>query len=376
MRNACLAALTLAVAYAQNPPLWGDLQAGPYGVGFKASVAFDSTRTYGDAQHRPILLSVWYPALPTPGAGFAYEQYLRVPDVIAMPSFRVRLANFTRQVVCNNLFHKPETALSDDERIAFRTALSTPTAAHADASPVPGPFPVVLYHSGAAGSFEENFVLFEYLASHGYIVVSSAFQSPSPKIISNHIGGIERSGPDLDFIHKQAQRWLNADQTKLAAMGHSAGAQAILQWIGSPNCPARAFVSLDTTMEYDELAKYHRHLRNAIARLTPPRIPVLLFARANPKPSFSAFERYLRHAPRYEAVAADLRHDDFLTHGFLGRLLTHASNAEAVRTSYEEVCHSIRLFLDAAFKGGPSGAFGPNTIDSNSRVYVRYKPPR
>src|SRR5258708_8092522 len=85
------------------------------------------------------------------------------------------------------------------------------TTAHLDAAPAEGAFPVVLYHSGAGGSFEDNSVLFEYLASHGYVVVSRAFQPAFPKFIGNNMGGMERSGPDLDFLAKQTRQWPHAD---------------------------------------------------------------------------------------------------------------------------------------------------------------------
>jgi len=372
-----LALLFSAFAEAQDPLLWGSLEHGPYSIGFQSSIALDGSRKY-DGKARPILLDVWYPASSTPGTGFDYAQYLRVPAVSAHPWFKERLETFIRDVVSDDLFHKKtEAALNMDERSAFEKLLATRTAAHLDAAPLPGPFPVVLYHSGAGGSFEDNSLLFEYLASYGYVVVSSAFESPFPKFIGNNMGGIERSGPDLDFMARQARQWPYADAVKLAAVGHSAGAQNILQWIGSPKCPARAFVSLDTTLEYSpENYKGHKLVRDAIKKLTPPHIPVLLFAQARMHPRFSTFDRYLREAPRYEAEAAELNHDDFLTHGYLGRVLTQMPDAEAVRGSYEEVCRTIRVFLDASLKGDAQAARLLEHPSASSPVSIGYKPAR
>jgi dienelactone hydrolase len=296
--------------------------------------------------------------------------------VNAHPWFRGRLETFVRDVVCDDLFHrKSEAALNEVERAAFDRLLATPTAALLDATPDKGPFPVVLYHSGSGGSFEDNSVLFEYLASNGYVVVSSAFQSVSPKFIGNNVGGIERSGPDLDFIAQHLRKLPYADGSKVAAIGHSAGAQNILQWIGSPKCPARAFVSLDTTLEYTpEDFKGHKLVRNAMRKLIPPRIPVLLFARAMSEPRFNTFDRYLRDAPRYEAEVADVHHDDFLTHGYLGRALMRSPDAEVVRRSYEEVCRTIRTFLDASLKADTQSAHSLEQSVSTSPVLIRYKP--
>ena len=275
MRISCVPLLFAAVVQAQHPFLWGNLEHGSYPVGFQSSIAFDISREYDGRNARPILLDVWYPASNTTETSLAYARYLRVPDVAVHPWFKDRLETFVRDVVCENLFHKKtEAALNRDERAAFDKLLGTQTAAHLDAAAARGRFPVLLYHAGAGGSFEENSVLFEYLASHGYVVVSSAFQSPDPESIGNNVGGIERSGPDLDFIAQQTRQWSYADNAKLAAVGHSAGAQNMLQWIGSPKCPARALVSLDTTLEYTlENENVHNFLRDAMRKLTPPRIP-------------------------------------------------------------------------------------------------------
>lgn len=310
--RALVVAFVAAYAQAQDPLLWGSLKAGPYPVGYQSSIALDGSRTYDGKSARPILLQVWYPAANSDSPKLKYEAYFHVPHLDHYPRLSDKLRSFARDAASNDLFKRPDEALlQPQERAAFHRLLNTPTAAASDAPRAPGSFPVVLYHPGAGGSFEENSVLFEYLASFGYIVVSSAFQSPFADSVSNNVGGIERSGADLTFIAGQAQKWANADPARLAAMGHSAGAQNILQWIGTAHCPDVAVVSLDTTLEYDEFLDWHKDLRAAFKKLEPPNVPVLLLARTNPKPRFSAFNEYLRFAPRYEAEVAELKHDDF-----------------------------------------------------------------
>ena len=328
--------LIAAVAQAQDPMLWGELKPGPHAVGFRSSIAMDASRKY-DGKARPILLDVWYPAAPASIAPLLYEVYLRVPDAPGHPKFKPRLERFIREAIAGDLFHEKTAAL--DLLVALRTT------AHLNAEPAAGRFPVVIYHPGAGGSFEDNSVLFEYLASNGYTVVSSAYQSPFPDKIGNNIGGIERSGPDLTFI---ARRYPDAP---IAVLGHSAGAQNMMQWIGSPECPARAFVSLDTTLEYtEEKFKGHKSVRDALKRLTPPRIPVLLFAQARLNPRFATFDKYLRNSPHEGIAVPDVEHDDFLMHGYLGRTFTSQPNAAAARRAYEEMCRTILAFLDRSSK--------------------------
>jgi dienelactone hydrolase len=374
-----LVALLFAVTLrAGDPLLWGGLEPGPEPVGFHSTVAFDSTRQYDSQPGRPILLQVWYPSLQTAAPAIPYGRYLRVPDVAGHSMFRSRLETLVRDIVSDDLFHKKtEAGLNEQERAAFDRLIGTASSARLDATPARGQFPVVVYHAGARGSFEENFLLFEYLASHGYVVVSSAFQSVYPEVVANNLGGIERSGPDLDFISREIRKWSYADGNRLAAIGHSFGAQLILQWIGGASCPARAFVSLDSTLEYTrENFKGHKPVREALKKLTKPRIPVLLFARNQPdaKPRFSTFDDYLSNCVRYEAAASGVRHDDFLTHGFLGRALMKKAEADVVRRSYEEICRTIRAFLDASLKGDTSAASFLKRSDSSSPVSIRYRP--
>ena len=64
-----------ASARGAGPPDWGTLTPGPYTVGFRSSWRLDPSRAYNRVFHdkstyssgkspRPILINMWYPALP------------------------------------------------------------------------------------------------------------------------------------------------------------------------------------------------------------------------------------------------------------------------------------------------------------------------
>lgn len=376
VRALTLLALCATFAFAQDSLLWGEMTAGPYAVGYRTFFKLDESRDYGGRRGRPILFRVWYPALGSEDAKLAYGEYFEVPPLPQYPGFSERLRSLVRNSASKDLFQREsESLLRPAERAAFQRLLTTRTAAMLDARESLGTFPVVIYHPGAGGSFEENSLLFEYLATFGYIVVSSAYQSPFADSVSNNVGGIERSGPDMAFLVNQARGWRNADASRMAAIGHSAGAQHILQWIGDPRCPLSVAVSLDSTLEYDEFLHLHRHLTAMWKELTPPRIPVMLFARSTPRPKFSAFRDYLRFAPRYEVEVPGLRHDDFLTHGFLGPALLGSGRSKSVREAYQEVCRVVKTFLDTALNPqSAADGFGVRLVHT-SRLVVRHKPP-
>jgi hypothetical protein len=205
-------------------------------------------------------------------------------------------------------------------------------AASGNAPPAPGKFPVILYHPGAEGTFEENSILFEHLASHGYIVISSAYQSADPQHLANNIGSFEEQIVDLAFLQRYAAGLSFADANKTAAIGHSIGAQILLQWIGDPTSPLKAVVSLDTTLEYtpDDFPM-HLSLRDTLRGLRKPEIRVLLAASADRQPNFATFDDYLGKSDRYEVSVKGFTHGDYLTHGVVQR-----GDPETRRT-YEEL---------------------------------------
>src|SRR5262249_27516195 len=130
--------------------------------------------------------------------------------------------------------------------------LSAETFAVKDAPAVDGRFPVVVYHPGLGGSHEDNSVLFEYLASHGYVVLSSAY--PDPEASSVSCGGdLPCSFRDMEVLSCYARVLPYTDADRLASMGHSYGACAVLAWAAEPNSLVRAFVALDSGLEYDSV---------------------------------------------------------------------------------------------------------------------------
>ena len=57
-------------------------------------------------------------------------------------------------------------------------------------------------------------------------------------------------------------------------------------------------------------------------------------------------------------------------------MLTQASDAGAVRRGYQQVCRTIRLFLDATLKGDVQAAKTLEQVADGSPVTVRFQPAR
>jgi dipeptidyl aminopeptidase/acylaminoacyl peptidase len=107
----------------------------------------------------------------------------------------------------------------------------------------------VIYHPGLGGVPDDNSVLFELLASHGYVVLNSAY--PNYYAEGVHIGSdLHTSFRDMEFLAGYARELPFADADRLGAMGHSWGAIAILHWAALPDLSLRAFVTFDSGFEY------------------------------------------------------------------------------------------------------------------------------
>ena len=355
---AALASLLMVCCLSLNGQ--GNLPRGPHSVGFRSYFKYDSGR--------PILIAIWYPATPAP-TRMKYRDYLDIPHTKELGEFALGLRKYSETIAKETVFHKKVELIGRADQSFVDRQLERPSQAYRDAPATAGHFPVIINHPGAGGSFDDNVLLFEYLASHGYVVISSAYQT-STAYVSNNMNGTHRSIRDMQFLLQAVGELPYADIHKIAGLGHSAGAQILMQWIGQPDCLLDALVSLDTTLEYTPRNfPGHKELRLKLESLGRPSIPVILFASAERKPNFGTFDTYLQNAPRYQVSIPHLKHDDFISQGAARALLPDP--AENVGRSYDVVCSTIKLFLDSTLKSSASA-----TAALKASPAVRYRPPR
>jgi tetratricopeptide (TPR) repeat protein len=380
----CALAAVLASAGAGwgQSEFWGELKAGKYAVGFRSLYQLDVTRSY-DADYpatgstpvkkpRPIFLAIWYPAVArhdtAMDTSMVYRDYFRAVSVDSpVPEFAQRLRKFTRDMACQYMLGKEFEKLTAEERVSWEGLLATPVFATSNAAPAAGKFPVVIYHPGLGGTFEDNAVAYEYLASHGYVVFSSAYQAADSSSL-NIDGDFATSFDDLSFLLRYAATLPFADLSKVAAMGHSYGAQAVLGWRARPNSALDAVVFLDSTVEYRPLDDFAA-FKAALDQNRTSTVPVILFADSRRQPRFEGFEPYLGHAARYELTVDGMEHNDFVSQGA-------TSKNDAVRRNYEAICATILRFLDAHLKGDGQALASLQHPGESGLLRLRYKAPR
>jgi pimeloyl-ACP methyl ester carboxylesterase len=287
-----------------------------------------------------------------------------------------------RNVVADETTGKTIRTMTPAETKAFEQLLATKTFAVKSAPAANGKFPVIIYHPGLAGTYEDNSVLFEYLASRGYIILSSPYPAPDAVSVLTS-GDMAGSFADLDFLVNFARRLPNADADRLGVMGHSYGAWASFAWAAKESSPLRALITLDSGFEYDSLAdgpeqlQFHMKLnKNAIRAAT------LRVASINRKPHFEYLDPYLKFVPRYEASLTSLTHNDYLTHGAIRPALMPGHWPDSTldrRASYDRLSEVIVNFLDASLKQRPDArAFLARNVEGkgpDNRLNLQFRGP-
>jgi dienelactone hydrolase len=356
-------------AIAEGPPLWGGLAPGPFAVGFRSTWELDPSRTYnftfadktkyaeGKAP-RPILVNLWYPAERTADArAMPHGGYFEIPGGDAgLAKLAGALADYERGVVAQELLGKPPSELDEPGRKLLDRLWATPTACLREARPLDRKGAVVVYHCGAGSSFEDNAVLCEYLASHGYVVLGAPFQQASGTTLN--IDGLEGSARDMAYLIGYASRLPFADWNHVAIAGHSAGAQISLIYASKGATPVDAVVSLDTTQDYYSLSEpgwktLVSSLKDDSRNMT---MPILYAANA-----YALFELAdtLEKSDRDYLTFKDLDHNDFISQGiFKHTVESWADPGKAAapapgspKASYEALCGYVLAFLDAQLRG-------------------------
>jgi hypothetical protein len=351
------------------PSFGAKLLPGPYAVGFKSlwqldysrvyNTVFDDKTTYASGKApRPILINIWYPAeRSSDSRPMLHRDYLKIQtEDPRLARFASKLAEYEREIVSDEVMGKPIGKLNDDERRRLDRLWAAPTACVRDAPPLDARFPLVIYHSGARSSFEDNAVFCAFLASHGYVVVGSAFQSVTGETLA--ADGRDGSARDLDFLIAHARRQSNVDWQHIGLVGHSLGAQAILMFRAQAASPVDAVASLDTTQDYHTLASpgWKEMTERLLENSRYVNGPLLMVA--NAKALFQLADS-LDRAERYYFTLKDQDHNDFIDQGIKRRALENEakpgdpklrSELERAQAGYESVCSFVLDFFDVYLK--------------------------
>lgn len=332
------------------------LEPGPHAVGFRTIEARDSTRAFrpkrdwtgaptGDTS-RPVRISLWYPALPTPDAPVVHvRDYFRLA--------RDELAGRPPE---------PGSAEADRARTAFLSLASAmgaadsaahalwdaPTPARFDAAPAPGRHPVVLYFTSAGSG---NPGLPAYLASHGFVVASFPSNGRMTETSLEFTPNALTLDTDIDeagFVWSVVRTLAFVDPARLATAAFSSGSLALLLW-------QMRDMQADVIVTMEGWERYHRGAE--IVRASPHydpgriRVPFLMMERGadEASPDYARVPFVvdsLHHADLRRLVFRDAAHGDFMS-------LPLGRTDPAV---FPAAAHMVELFLSGVLMGDDDAA--------------------
>ena len=201
---------------------------GVHGVGVRFVKQYDRTRSFTpqrgmlasvlskqENRGRPLQTVIWYPAQKG-GQGVRYDDYLQLvgweTDFEGSPKEQARTVDAWLQMVTEGKRNKQVESERGRRMWAVR-----------DAAPKAGKFPVVIYAPSINNTTFENADIAEYLASHGYIVISAPTIGETGRWIKKDLKHAELQVGDIRFLIDYARTLPQADMTRVAVAGFSWG---------------------------------------------------------------------------------------------------------------------------------------------------------
>ena len=334
-----------------------NLNNGKYTVGFRHYTEIDSTRTYcvhnefnNQVINRPIPISIWYPATIEKNN----SKQLTVLDYLEVLKEEEEWKNLPNYFLLDwfpYLWNTPENEAHLSEKVG---AFSNSTFSD-------GKFPVIVYAPSYQASSIENFALFEYLASNGFIVISSPSRGTDTRWLE---GGstkdMETQSRDVEFLLKEIYKYKNIDFDKIGLMGFSFGglSNTITIMKHKNIC---AIVSLDGTERYN----YGVLEKSPYFNLDKFTIPYIHFAQKEipeevltsdkiPAELNYRFQLYdsLQYSNAYSYRFHDLTHSYFSSFGvlFANRDKRQDKSDAKIMASYNLLSEHTLQFLNATLQ--------------------------
>lgn len=353
---------------------------GPLPVGLKVLKQYDHARVYktrvslttgkpaSGERARPMQVLVWYPAVRA-GRPLSFGDYLATsvtesgfdlsPDELKRRSAQ-QLAQFAGAI----------------GKEAVQRELAQAMLATLDAPARDGRFPVLIYAPSFSASAAENADLCEYLASQGYIVLSSASQGARTRAMTDDVEGLVTQAADIAWLIAQAAALPQADMERLAVAGFSWGGLANVL-AAARDDRIKALVSIDGSVRY--FPQFVDGGKAAVPYVTPARLPLpLLYLAQRPRSiealnrsekstAFSLLNR-MSYSDVFVATMHPMLHQHFAADGLrFARASDFADyDRDEVRAAHAWMARYVHRFLDAYLKGDKAAqAFLANRPEAN-----------
>ncbi len=331
-----------------------ELSKGPFQVGFTHFTSYDSTRVYSrifdytnEKTPRPIPISIWYPSKQEVNG----LNPLTVKDYVRIQAEEEEWEHLPDYHLLNWFQYIPNTPQNEKH-------LTEKSKAYYDLKWSEGSYPAVIYSPGYEASSIENFALCEYLASHGYVVISSQSRGSETRFMEGATGkDLETQARDIEFLIEKTIQLPRIDPEKIASMGFSFGGMSnVLSQTRDDRI--KALISIDGSVKY----AYQTLQASPFFRIEKANVPFIHMAQKdipqevlesdNIDPSLNTeflFFEELTQNDAFQLKFQHLTHSYFSTMGILfGTRDPRQDHTDSlIMESYSDVANYTLNFLNA-----------------------------
>ncbi len=354
-----------ALLSAQENQIWGNLVKGKYNIGFTSYYHYDVSRpplyeqrllSSSQKVGRPIPINVWYPSTQK-------GNLISMLDYFKLTTREVDFQKDINQL--DEIIKLVQQEQTNSHGVELNTAglrsfLETNPLmkASVDIGPADGKFPLIII--GPETAFKWS-LMAEYLASYGYVVVTTPMTGSTEKLPDfertlfekeSFVKADDASISDLQFTLAKVKELPYVDNTQIGLLGYSSN---ISHGIGliSKGLKFDAIVSLEGAIggflggEVLSMLPYH----------SPYKIKQPLLHIYNPAFGYDDYwVKQYKYADRMLIATYDIRHEHLTTYGALNKLIpgisgsTNHSPELALKTAYAYTLNFFNYHLKGSKK--------------------------
>jgi len=337
------------------------LPAGSHKVGLKIIQTYDYSRTFGiintedgvsKNNARPIQILIWYPSSDD-GDRICYSDY------IITGFSEVDFTNYSNKQKLEFINrHKRVFQKNGADSTSINSILNRSCYARVNAQSIDGNFPLIVYAPGGNERCYENFILAEYIASHGYIVAAIALTGEDSQLMAFEPTDYELSVDDISFVISYMHNYKSVDNSKIGLIGFCWGSMIntiVANRNGNVDVIIDLFgaIGIKSTRNDVDKSRYH-YLKN-------PKLAYIQFAGTSDERDSYFFENYL-YGDVYQGRFDNVSHGAFTSnyvvrnHYYKGKLPSgHGiSYVDTVDNCYKITCKYSLEMLDAYLKSDSS----------------------
>ncbi|MEL7118769.1 MAG: hypothetical protein AAFO07_04990 [Bacteroidota bacterium] len=344
---------SVVILNAQNEKLSKLLPKGPHQVGFQLIEQWDHSRTYqfdsGDIPWRPMQVAVWFPAGKKENVALTYKDYIDLSS---------RSETLTANDSLKEQKWKELINAGHINKELLIESFSSSLLASTETFPTSGNYPLVLYAPGSSSHWYENVLLFERLASYGYVVMAIKSRGHKSPLMSMNWEGAESQTRDLEFLQALAYQYTFIDVNRIHIVGRSWGAIAAAVF-SIRNQSAKSITSMDGTLSYNAMLLMESSPYPGGAYLN---VPILLQVGKNRSKDATPIDRKnyfldVKFADAFSIEYTHLSHVAFSSYHLLYYYLCNKQLNEETKSillnGYVASVKHLIQFLNAQEKGEP-----------------------